>query len=123
MIQIMANENMQDWHLLTMVINETVLSAKGYLDGELRKYGDWKELPSNLKAIIKEEGKNPIQSLAAAKRPNGVGGSIILKFLGEGVTSPGGDHDHYREHQIMGLTTNPRSRPGRARRPPSEWVP
>jgi ParB/RepB/Spo0J family partition protein len=37
MLQIMGNENLAEWDLNTTVVNETVLAAKEYIDGELAK--------------------------------------------------------------------------------------
>ena len=44
MIQIMLNENMQEWNITISVINESVRVAKDYIDSELRKYESWEEL-------------------------------------------------------------------------------
>lgn len=76
MIQIMANENLQDWQQSPAVINETVHAAKDYLDGELARCESWGDLNKTIKILFDTE-----HSFTQTKN-HGVGQTTILKFLG-----------------------------------------
>jgi len=76
MIKIMANENMDDWKTDTSIIVETVSVAKDYLDGLL--LNDWESLPNVRERVF--ESKEMFNQL----KNNGVGTTIILRFLGSG---------------------------------------
>lgn len=76
MIQIMANENLQDWQQSPAVINETVHAAMDYLNGELEKCASL-DMTDKFISHLFENAK----SFSNAKR-DGVGRDSILKFLG-----------------------------------------
>jgi hypothetical protein len=76
MIQIMANENMEDWETTTAGTNETVRIARDFLTGELRKYKMWKDLRGITKILFNTE-RSFIQT-----KTHGVGEPTITKFLG-----------------------------------------
>lgn len=76
MLRIMAEENI-NLSTSPMVIHETVLAVKQYLDYEFAKVDTISDLPKlliNLLAVKNQKG------LSSAKK--GVGQTIILKFLG-----------------------------------------
>lgn len=77
MLRIMANENMDAWSLTPVVVNETVLAAKEFLDGELRKTETFKDMATKSIRRLFDNAK----SFFDAKR-DGVGQTTILKFLG-----------------------------------------
>jgi len=79
MIRIMANENLE-WSSAPIIINETVLVAKKFLDKELAKYNTIKGFEkSDLINLLGLKGQeNQFQSL----RSRGVGQNTICKFLG-----------------------------------------
>lgn len=79
MLQIMANENHDDWHSSPAVINETVAAAKEYLDGELARCESWELLNKNIKQLF--ESKERFSQIKNSD--NGVGQTTILKFLGK----------------------------------------
>jgi len=76
MIQIMANENLDNWKTSPAVIMETVLVAKQYLDKELKKHKNWEAADKNIRRLIDNEGN------FAQSKKHGVGRDTILKFLG-----------------------------------------
>ena len=75
MIKIMANENLTEWSSSTIVINETVLVAKQYLDEQL-KGAEWTTLNEVIKSLFKDSrGFKNAQA-------QGVGQTVIVRFLG-----------------------------------------
>jgi len=78
MLRIMANENLDEWKMSPAVVNETVLAAKEFLDGELAKCGTVKDIPSYLIDLLGTKNEDNYMSL----RSRGVGQTTILKFLG-----------------------------------------
>ena len=62
------------------VVNETIMAAKTYLDGELRKYKSVKKLPPNLINLL--DSKTNEQAFSSLKT-KGAGQTTILKFLGK----------------------------------------
>lgn len=82
MIQIMANENLDQWKMTPAVINETVRVAKEYLDGELAKYDSWGELKSAGSHLINLLNVKRPQEFAPLRK-KGVGQTTLLKFLGK----------------------------------------
>lgn len=78
MLQIMANENLDEWGARPEVLNETVLAAKKFLDGEIAKYKKWDEarVNKNINTIFGNAG-----NFGVAKK-EGVGQTTLLKFLG-----------------------------------------
>lgn len=77
MVKIMAEENL-NWTTTPAVINETVLAAKEFLDGELAKAETWAKLKSTNKSISSLfEDEHGYRRAKA-----GVGQTTILKFLG-----------------------------------------
>jgi hypothetical protein len=76
MIKIMANENLDEWKTNPAVINETVLVAKEYLDGEFGKY-TFETLPSDLIKLLDQKTEKAFNKTKA-----GVGQTTLLKFLG-----------------------------------------
>ena len=53
MIRIMANENLDEWKNRPAVINETVLTAKEFLDAELAK--GWKDSPGAVRVLFSSQ--------------------------------------------------------------------
>jgi len=78
MIRIMANENMEQWGTNPVVIFETVLAARNYLNEELSKYDDWNDVPQGLMDSLDLSAKSAFQNA----KTKGVGQTTILKFLG-----------------------------------------
>ena len=79
MIKIMANENLDEWKAMPSVIAESVRVAKEYLDGLLAKSDTWEDW------IKSGKNTNLFKSKAEfgqAKGKQGVGRTIILRFLG-----------------------------------------
>ena len=76
MLRIMANENMDEWRASPAVINETVLAAKEFIDGELAKYETWEDLNKTIKILFDTE-HSFIQT-----KTHGAGQTTILAFLG-----------------------------------------
>lgn len=79
MIKIMANENLEQWRSSPAVVNETVSTVKQFLDGELKKCKDYRELnvAKNSNVELFTSNKQFMQC-----KKQGVGRTIILKFLG-----------------------------------------
>src|SRR5574343_646837 len=75
MLQIMANENHDNWHSSPAVINETVAAAKEYLDGELARCESWERVNTFIKSLFESP-----ESFTKTKQ-TGVGQTTILKFL------------------------------------------
>lgn len=75
MIKIMANENMDTWKTTTSVMLETVLTAKEYLESELKKYDSWETLNKSIKRFF---DKFNFQKM----KQEGVGQTTLVKFLG-----------------------------------------
>lgn len=75
MVRIMAEENL-NWSTSPMVINETVLAVKTFLDGELAE-SEWATLNKSIKSLFAES-----RGFENAKK-QGVGQTTILKFLGK----------------------------------------
>ena len=78
MIKIMANENLDDWSLRPAVINETVLVAKEFLDGELGKYDSYEQCPPGAVRALFAGKKGDFKHC----KKKGIGEGTILKFLG-----------------------------------------
>ncbi|MCF7944426.1 MAG: ParB/RepB/Spo0J family partition protein [Spirochaetia bacterium] len=76
MIKIMANENLDEWRHNTAVINETVLAAKTFLDGELAKDDKLGTSNSFIRGLFES------QRAFETTKGLGVGQTTILKFLG-----------------------------------------
>jgi hypothetical protein len=88
MIQIMANENMEQWESNSSVIIETVKVARDFLNAELGKYETWEEFKTNknnslnyLQTLIMES-EYPERTFQISKS-KGVGQTTILNFLGK----------------------------------------
>ena len=77
MVQIMANENLE-WNTSPAVINQTVLTAKEFLDKELAKYETWEEANVNKSINVLFASNRQFQQC----KQEGVGQTTILKFLG-----------------------------------------
>lgn len=77
MIKIMANENMEQWQYNTAVINETISTTKNFLDSEIRKCKNLKELNAALGSI-----QVPNEQKFAELKTRGVRFEYIQKFLG-----------------------------------------
>jgi len=75
MVKIMAEENL-NWTTSPTVVNETVLAAKEFLDGELAKYETWNNVNKSIKVMF--ASNRQFQEVKKA----GVGQTTILKFLG-----------------------------------------
>jgi len=82
MLQMMANENFQQWKMSIAVLNETVLVTKEFLDGELAKYESWEDAINTANKFISSIGIDSKASFAASKK--GVGQTTIHEFLGKG---------------------------------------
>jgi len=79
MIQIMANENMEQWGSNPTVIKESVRVAKKFLDRELTKYNTIEKMrKSHLIKLLDVKREQEYQKL----RTVGSGQTTILKFLG-----------------------------------------
>jgi len=77
MVKIMAEENL-GWTTTPAVINETVLTTKEFLDGELGKAESLECLDKSIKALFLGK-KGDFKHC----KKNGVGRTIIRKFLGK----------------------------------------
>ena len=93
MIQIMANENMEQWEMRPGVINETVKVARDFLNAELAKYESleiFERSNSFIKPfiVLPESKQTRKTSWGKLKKPHdeggGVGQTAIKKFLGKG---------------------------------------
>jgi hypothetical protein len=79
MLKMMAEENLDQWRPNTTVNNETVLAARDYLDGELKRYKTWDAMRRANKIISSLiDGEKGFRSA----KGQGVGQTTILKFLG-----------------------------------------
>lgn len=78
MIQIMANENMDDWKTTPSVIFETVRVAHDFLTVELAKYERWEDAPRSLIDSLSLDSRHKFEDI----KSKGVGQTTILKFLG-----------------------------------------
>ncbi len=79
MIKVMANENMENWKLVTSVINETILTAKEYIDGELQKCESLEEF----EGIRNPETVWSNNDYFIRSKNIGVGKEVIKSFLGD----------------------------------------
>ena len=77
MIKIMANENLDEWKLRPTVVNETVLTAKEFLDVGLAK--GWKDSPRAVRVLFSSQHAFE----QAMRKSGGTGEKTILKFLGD----------------------------------------
>jgi hypothetical protein len=84
MLQMMANENFQQWKMSIAVLNETVLVAKEFLDGELAKYELWGAVLKDPNKFIRVLFGTEHAFMQTKRSPGGVGQTIIHKFLGKG---------------------------------------
>lgn len=90
MIQIMANENHDEWNMTPAILYETVQVSKEFLDGELAKYKSWQALQKSGLYLINLLGikrESEYQSL----RTRGVGQTTLLAFLGK----------NWKQHRIQ----------------------
>jgi hypothetical protein len=78
MIQIMANENMEQWQSSPGVVLETVKAVRDFLNIELSKYETWDHVNKTINMLF--ESNSQFQNC----KKNGVGQTTILKFLGNG---------------------------------------
>lgn len=99
MLQIMCQENLDEWKLNPAVIKESVRVTKEYLDGELEKYENWEDLKMSDKSIIHFDNR---KAFSNAKKKNeegelidGVGRKTIHKFLG----------GNWKEHMVQEALT------------------
>lgn len=87
MIQIMANENLEQWDTNISVMNESVKVARNFLDCELAKYETWEDMKRGSFNIINlldlKFTTQPERGFQILKS-KGVGQTTILKFLGKG---------------------------------------
>ena len=74
MVKIMAEENL-NWTTSPAVVNETVLAAKEFLDGELTKSESFGTLNESIKRLTDKHNYDKLKE-------TGVGQTTILKFLG-----------------------------------------
>lgn len=79
MLQIMAEENL-NWNTTPEVINQTVESAKKFLDEKIKKYQVWEEMATANKSISSHFPQDPHKF--GQIKSQGVGQTTILKFLG-----------------------------------------
>jgi hypothetical protein len=79
MLQIMANENMEQWSSSTSVVIETVKATRDFLNSELAKYDSWEEFRANRFISSLIDGERGYRSA----KGQGVGQTTILKFLGK----------------------------------------
>lgn len=77
MIQMMANENMDEWRTSPGAINEAVAAAKQYLDTEISKAKNFNQVNEDIKVLFSSN------SQFMQVKDIGVGQTILLKFLGE----------------------------------------
>jgi ParB-like chromosome segregation protein Spo0J len=75
MVRIMAEENLE-WLTTPLVVYQTVISVKKFLDAELAKYDKWEGSDKFVLSLFSEKG-----GFQLAKK-EGVGRRTILKFLG-----------------------------------------
>lgn len=75
MIKIMANENMENWKLVTSVINETIGTVKEYIDSNIKKC----KMVADSKPYLGTVSNQTFSNL----KNNGVGIETIQKFLGD----------------------------------------
>ena len=80
MLKMMADENIDVWRQNTVVINETVLAAKLFLEKELAKYDNWEDFRSGgfPRPIFDSEPQ-----FRSVKGKGWVGREIIMRFLGD----------------------------------------
>jgi hypothetical protein len=83
MLKMMADENMDVWRQNTVVINETVLAAKLFLEKEIAKYDNWEAFRSGgfSRPIFDSEPQ-----FRSVKGKGKVGREIIMRFLGDNWT-------------------------------------
>lgn len=91
MLQIMANENIDEWRARPAVLIETVLAAKRYLDGELAKYDSWELLDKSIRQLFSETQKYSSKGRFKQLQKDGVGRGTLQKFLGK----------NYKEHMVQ----------------------
>ncbi len=85
MVRIMATENREQYDENQTILIETVQTVRDFLNRELKKYNTWEEAKKVNEFInLFGEEKNPVASFGQAKGNQGVGQTIILKFLGAG---------------------------------------
>ncbi len=91
MIRIMANENMDEWKSNVAVTNETVLTAKEFIEAEVKRAGrNWRQLhseiqklwPTGEKAFLVSVGVWDAKGNSPNFRRGGPGSDIIRRFLG-----------------------------------------
>lgn len=76
MLKIMADENAEEYSMMPAVLNETVLSVKNFLDGEIKEK-TWESLQQSLRTLF--DRKDGFENV----KHSGVGETTIKKFLGE----------------------------------------
>jgi len=83
-IKLMANENMDAWGTSPRVVNATILAAKEFLDGLIKKYNNLKHLQAQhdifITLIVTEHSFTQCQK--------GVGRAVIKQFLGKNWSDP-----------------------------------
>jgi ParB/RepB/Spo0J family partition protein len=80
MVRIMATENREQYDENQAILIETVQAVKNYLDNELTKYENIKEMPSHIMNLLDGTRQEDLSRL----KSKGVGQTTILKFLGKG---------------------------------------
>jgi hypothetical protein len=79
MLRIMANENMETWHLDPIVINETILSVIEYLERIVQACNEeWDSFPESIKSLFKNKS-----GFTRQRQKGGWGTSSIKNFLGD----------------------------------------
>lgn len=79
MIQIMANENMNEWKMSPSIVLETVKVTRDFLNAELAKYESWEDAPQGLINLLNLGDGGAFENI----KTKGVGQTTILKFLGK----------------------------------------
>ena len=74
----MAHENLDTWKTTPAVVNETVRVTKEFLDMELAKAKNWKDLNESIRILFDTEHS----FIQTKNRASGVGQTVILRFLG-----------------------------------------
>ena len=77
MLQIMAEENL-NWSTAPIVMTQTVLAAKEFIDAELMKYDSYDKCPNKSIKALFTGAKGDYKHC----KKNGAGQTTILKFLG-----------------------------------------
>jgi len=81
LLRMMANENLDTWKTTPSVINETVLAAKEFIEREIKNYKTWTEVNNTKSYLINLLDRNLSEGKYQSLKKDGVGQTIILKFL------------------------------------------